>query len=571
MMRSKTYYAIPAVLLLVIGAVIGMTLDSAMSGPDTFRYLQKLQDAFLIINKQYVDEVNPKKEVEAAIDGMLRQLDPHSSYISAEEIKEVQESYEGSFGGVGILFEQSGDTAKVVSVVNDGPSQRAGVMGGDRIVMINDSSAVALPDGGIQDRLKGPIGTKVKMSVLRHGVNKPIDFIITRGRIPLYSVDSAYMVDDKTGFIRIDRFAATTYNEFVDKVKELNSQGMQRLILDLRDDPGGIMESAIRIADEMLKGGKTIVYTKGRVSDMDEVYRSTDGGILESEPIIVLVSPMSASASEILAGALQDQDRALIVGQRTFGKGLVQRQFPLPDGSVLQMTVARYYTPSGRLIQTPYENGNLDAYYKEKFADYQETFNVSEYAEHIPDSLKYKTAKGRVVFGGGGILPDYLIKPDTTSPFWSVVGRGLDFNFIRDYFVDNEYSLRDQWGKSREGFIANYQVSNDTWKDFVSYVATQEAKNRQADSTNQASSGDENASALVKATHAHGKTQYVSTAELEAMKPRVETLLKARLGQQIFGSKVWHPIYNKIDPEVQRALRLWDSAEDLAGLSGEQG
>lgn len=544
MMRSKTYYAIPAFLLLVVGAVIGMQLESTRSGEDTFRHLQKLQDAFLLVNKQYVDDVDPAKAVEGAILGMLEELDPHSSYISAEEIREIQEGYEGSFGGVGILFEQRDDTARVVSVVSDGPSESAGVMAGDRIVEINDSSAIGLPDGGIQKRLKGPIGSTVRMTVARHGVVKPIEFVITRGRIPLYSVDSAYMIDGRTGFIRIDRFAATTYTEFMEALRELQAAGMERLILDLRDNPGGIMESAVRIADEMLSGGKTIVYTKGRISEMDELYRSTNGGSFETQPVIVLVSPMSASASEIVAGALQDQDRGLIVGQRTFGKGLVQRQFPLPDGSVMQMTVARYYTPSGRLIQTHYENGHMDEYYEEKFGNYKESFDVSEYAESIPDSLKYQTAKGRVVFGGGGILPDYMIQPDSASLFWTVIGRGYDFNFTRDQFTKNEYDLREQWGEEREPFIEQYDVSDRAWNDFVAYVTTEEAK--------------------VSADSASGDLKRVTASDLEAMRTRMETLLKARLGQQLFGSRVWHPIYNEIDPEVQEALRLWDNAETLA-------
>lgn len=543
-MRFKTFYAIPAVLLLVIGTVIGMKLESGRSGDDTFRYLQKLQDAFLLVNKQYVDEVDANKAVEGAIVGMLEELDPHSSYISAEEIREIQEGYEGSFGGVGILFEQRDDTARVVSVVSDGPSEAAGVMAGDRIIEIDDSSAIALPDGGIQRRLKGPIGTKVTMTVARHGSDKPIDFVITRGRIPLYSVDSAYMIDDRTGFIRIDRFAATTYAEFMDALRDLRGQGMERLILDLRDNPGGIMESAVRIADEMLSGDKRIVYTKGRVSEMNEMYTSSDGGSFEEQPVIVLVSPMSASASEIVAGALQDHDRALIVGQRTFGKGLVQRQFPLPDGSVLQMTVARYYTPSGRLIQTHYENGHIEEYYKEKFADYKSSFNMSEYGESIPDSLKYKTSKGRVVFGGGGILPDYMIQPDSASLFWTVIGRVYDFNFTRDQFTRNEYELRERWGERREAFIEQYTVSGEMWQNFVSYITEEEAKAEK-------DANDENQKRL-------------TAADLEAMRPRLETLLKARIGQQLFGSKVWHPIYNRIDPEVQEALRLWDNAEDLA-------
>ncbi len=536
----KLSYVLPAVLLLVVGAFVGTKLNTFVPGNDTMKYLQKLEDAFLIINRQYVDEVDASTAVEGAIEGMLEGLDPHSAYISAEEIQEIQEGYEGSFGGVGILFEQRDDTARVISVVPDGPSEAVGVLAGDRIIRIDDSSAVALPNGGIQKRLKGPIGTEVSMTVERHGIARPLTFEITRGRIPLFSIESAYMMSDKTGYIRIDRFAATTYNEFMEALETLKSEGMERLILDLRDNPGGIMESAVRIVDELLTGGKTIVYTRGREADMDETYRSTAGGAFEEQPVIVLVSPLSASASEIVAGALQDHDRALIVGRRTFGKGLVQRQFPLPDGSVLQMTVARYYTPSGRLIQTAYEDGDQAEYYKHKFDGYETTFDPRVYEESIPDSLKYETTHGRMVFGGGGILPDFVTLPDSTSPFWKVVGQGLDFSFARDMFVTQEYSLRQKWGEDREAFIKGFSVNDGMWNDFTAYVAARE---------DSASAG-----------------QALTQSDLRSVEDRLRVLLKARLAQQLFGSRVWHPIYNEVDPEIIDARRHWKDAEALASM-----
>jgi carboxyl-terminal processing protease len=541
-MRIKTAYILPSLFLLVLGTVLGMKLESFVSGTDLESSLRKLQNAFVIIDRQYVDEVDPDQAAEGAIAGMLEALDPHSSYISVDELQEIQESYEGAFGGIGILFEQADDTARIIAVVPDGPSEAVGVMAGDRIVAINDSSAIGLPDGGIQDRLKGPIGTTVKMSVQRYGVSEPVDFTITRGRILLYSVESAYMVDAQTGYIRIDRFAATTYSEFMESLQSLKEQGMQRLVLDLRDNPGGIMDAAVRIADEMLPGGKNIVYTKGRIPEMNEVYESTPGGAFETQPVIVLVSNLSASASEIVAGALQDHDRALIVGRRTFGKGLVQRQFMLTDGSVLQMTVARYFTPSGRLIQTHYEGGNLEDYYREKFTDLQATYDPQEYAEHVPDSLKYETANGRVVFGGGGIFPDFVTPVDADSTFWTVINRSLDFQYTRDYFIRNEHTLREEWGDRRDAFISSYQVSEPMWQQFLTIALGAEAE--------------------TPATEGFQLT----SERLENIKPRLQVLLKARLAQQLYGSRVWQPIFNQIDLEVQEASGLWDEAEALPGL-----
>ena len=361
MKRIKKMYLVPVVVLMA-GIVLGMGIGQVMSSDDTLEQLRKLEDAFIVITQQYVEKVDPADMAEEAITGMLKELDPHSSYISAEQIAEVQESYQGSFGGIGVWFEIIDDTARVTSVINGGPSEKVGILAGDRIVLIDDSSSVGLNSNGIQKRLKGPVGTPVTVGVQRRGLAEPVSFEITRGRIPLYSIDTSYMVDDQTGYIRVGRFAMTTHREFRERMDQLKAQGMERLILDLRDNPGGIKSTAVGIADELVGAGKTLVYTQGRLARENERDASTAGGQFEEQPVIVLVNRYSASGSEIVAGALQDHDRALIVGERTFGKALVQRQFPLRDGSVLQMTVSRYYTPSGRLIQTPYEQGDYEDY-----------------------------------------------------------------------------------------------------------------------------------------------------------------------------------------------------------------
>ncbi|MEX1056064.1 MAG: S41 family peptidase, partial [Rhodothermales bacterium] len=478
-LRSKNFYILPGVALLIAGALLGMKLQATVMSDDTFSNLRKLEDAFVIINQKYVEEVNADRMAEKAIDGMLKNLDPHSTYISADEAKEVQEGYQGSFGGIGIWFEiprndddYSDDTVRVVSTISDGPSEKAGIMAGDRIVRINSDPAIGLSNNDVTGKLKGAIGTAVDVTVKRRGAREALEFTLTRDRIPLFTVDTSYMLDDGTGYIRISRFSMETYKEFMQHMDSLQTQGMKRLVLDLRSNPGGIMEAAIQIVDEILPGSDMIVYTKGRNAEATASYRARRKGKFESEPVIVLVNEYSASASEIVAGALQDHDRALIVGQRTFGKGLVQNQFPLPDGSFLQMTVARYYTPSGRLIQTSYDDGDQKEYYENKFKTYDSaTFNPSEYIESIPDSLHYKTQHGRDVFGGGGILPDYIVKPDTTPVVRAVLGNGLDVRFVRQWFIEHEGGLRDTWADRQDEFALDYEFDNAVWTEFWAFAA----------------------------------------------------------------------------------------------------
>jgi len=365
MTRLNKYHILPALALLLFGAILGVQFDSRLSADDALNQFEKLKQAFAIINGKYVERVDSKAMVEEGVKGMLKSLDPHSSYIPPEQVRDTRDRYQGSFGGIGIRFEP-GDTARVVAPIAGGPSEKVGIMAGDRIVEIEDSTAIGLSGDQIQDRLKGKIGTEVTLTIFRPLADKRLTFTISRDEIPLYSIRSSYMVDDKTGYIEITRFAMSTHKEFMEKVTTLKKQGMERLVLDLRNNPGGVMQSAVKIADEMLGADMTLVRTKGRSAEMNTRYKGHDGGTLENQPITVLINRQSASASEILAGALQDHDRALLVGRRTFGKALVQKQFELNDGSLMQMTVGRYYTPVGRLIQTPYEKGKMQQYYEEK-------------------------------------------------------------------------------------------------------------------------------------------------------------------------------------------------------------
>lgn len=528
--------------------MLGMKLESSLSGADTFDQLRKLKDAFVIINQQYVDDVSTKELAEDGIRGMLEALDPHSTYISREELAEIQESYQGSFGGVGIWFEVLRDTARIISTVSEGPSEAAGALAGDRIVAINDSSAIGMTADQVRERLKGPVGTRVEMTVQRAATGREHRLDITRDEIPLYTVDASYMVDDETGYVRINRFAMTTYDEFMEALQDLKSQGMHRLILDLRSNPGGIMEAAVRMIDEMLGGDQMIVYTSGRDPAAAARFRSRHGGQFTDEPIIVLVNEYSASASEIVAGALQDHDRALVVGQRTFGKGLVQNQFPLPDGSVLQMTVARYYTPSGRLIQTPYEDGDQSEYLERKFGDYDAaTFDPSTYADTVPDSLKFETANGRLVFGGGGILPDVVVPRDSAGVMRVVAGSGFDAAFAREWFADNEQQLRGAWTDKRVEFLQDFSVSASMWEEFVDFM------------------GENGVTVTQDEEEVSLRDGVISASELQQYRPQLETYLKGRIAQELFGSRAWFDVYKDVDPELQAALELWDRAMLLAG------
>lgn len=551
MKRLSKYHILPAVALILFGAVLGVQLESYISDDDALEQFEKIKRAFVLINGRYVEQVDAGEVAEEGVKGMLNGLDPHSSYISAEDARDVQDRYEGSFGGVGILFEVVDDTARVISAVADGPSEQVGVMAGDRIVAIEGTSAVGpsmdLTANDIQDRLKGKIGTEVSMTVYRPVSDKRITFTITRDEIPLNSINSAYMIDDQTGYIKIDRFAMTTHDEFLEELGTLRDQGMDRLLLDLRSNPGGVMKSAVQIADELLGGGMTIVKTKGRSSDMDYQHRASSGDALEQEPVIVLVNRQSASASEIISGALQDHDRALLVGERTFGKALVQKQFELNDGSLMQMTVGRYYTPVGRLIQTPYEDGNIQSYSENKFANYQKSlFNVSEYKDSIPDSLTYQTDHGRTVFGGGGILPDYIVQPDTSSFDYFVRSSGIDFAFATNWFSEHENELRGSWQDREEAFRDSYEVSEDVLSEFWEFAE------------------EEGVTLTDDAEQVNPKEQIYPESAARESRDFVASRIKGFLAQRLYGSGTARRILNETDPYVREALSLWPSSQELA-------
>lgn len=552
-MTRPTYRSVfIALVFTLLGTLLGTQLHAALSPDDAVEQFKKMKEAFLLISGKYVHQVRAKRIAEGGVTGMLDRLDPHSSYIPPEEVTRQQDRMRGTFGGVGIRYDILNDTARVVSPIEGGPSEEAGIMTGDRIVEIADSTAIGLSEQGIRNRLTGRKGTDVTFTVYRPLSGERLTFTITRGEIPLYSIHSSYMVDDRTGYLEIGRFAKSTPDEFVRSVNDLKQKGMERLVIDLRGNTGGALQSAVAVADEMLgTPGQTIVSMKGRTARARQTWRTQAGGILANAPVTLLVDGNTASASEILAGALQDHDRALLVGRRTFGKGLVQEPFSLTDGSILNLTVGAYYTPVGRFIQTPYEEGKQNAYYQKKIANRRDAiYHVREYRERIPDSLTYRTEHGRTVFGGGGILPDYVVQPDTASLSGFLQRRELDriFAFFAgEWFSQHAQELRNSWQHRSDAFLSSYHVPEAAVDAFWTYAENKEVLtlSRTADA-------------------AHPGRQLYPKAEAESSSEVVKTHIKGQLANVLFGTGHGQPALNRVDPTVQKALSLWPSSRKLA-------
>lgn len=415
------------------------------------------------LDMNYVDSVNSEELVANAIKNMLQELDPHSVYIPSEELKKMNEPLEGNFEGVGIQFNILKDTIVVVSPIAGGPSEALGIMAMDKIIKIEEETVagIGVTNSMVVERLRGKKGTIVNVSIQRRGVDELLEFAIERAKIPIYSVEASYMSTDKTGYIKVNRFAATTADEFRKALSELKASGMENLILDLQGNGGGYLRAAVEIADELLADNKLLVYTEGRNQPRQDLNASRTGGF-EDGKLIVLVDEGSASASEIVAGAIQDWDRGIIIGRRTFGKGLVQKPYMLPDGSAVRLTVSRYYTPSGRCIQKPYEEG-LEAYYKERFNRYTSGEMFSMDSIDFPDSLKFETSKKRTVYGGGGIMPDVFVPLDTNSAsgyFSQMVRKGVINNYALDIVDKKRKSLLKSY-PSVEAFKEGFMIDED--------------------------------------------------------------------------------------------------------------
>ncbi|MFA8450552.1 MAG: S41 family peptidase [Bacteroidales bacterium] len=526
--KIPAYLPVVFAVLLAVGIYIGTKLNSTKSSNVVYSIGndkgQKLNQVLNYISNDYVDTVNNNQLVDKAINSMLEDLDPHSQYITREEFDDMNDPLEGNFDGIGIAFRIEKDTIMVINTIPGGPSEKVGLLAGDRIVKVNDSTIVGkkLNNQGAFKLLKGPRGTEVDVSILRKGVPQLIDFNIVRDVIPTYSLDIAYMVNDSIGYIKLNKFSATTYREADKALRRLKSEGMTKLILDLRGNSGGYLQAAVQLADEFLKDKELIVYTKGKNRQKREA-RATSKGRFQSQEMVVLIDEGSASASEIIAGAIQDNDRGTIIGRRSFGKGLVQEQIALPDGSAIRLTVARYYTPTGRSIQKPYDKGK-EEYYKEAYERYFKGETIHEDSIHFNDSLKFTTPKGKTVYGGGGIMPDIYIPlvGDSTLKYFNILAnKGLIFRFAFEYTDTHRAELNKY--KDADDFIAHFMVSDKIFNDLIDFAKKKGVK---------------------------GNKQ-----EIQKSKKKIKVLLKAFIGRNVFDEKAFYPLYNQIDTTFKKAVQ----------------
>ena len=529
--KSNPYIPIWFALILTGGILLGIFLGSRTGifslVPST---KDKLKEVIGYVEDNYVDTISRKVLEEKAITGLLEKLDPHSVYISAEEFHDANDPLLGSFEGIGVQFRIENDTVTVINPVSGGPSEKLGIRAGDRIVKVDGKNiaGIKISTNDVMRKLKGPKGTKVQVAIFRRGAGGLVDFTITRDVIPTYSMDIAYIPEPGIGYIRLNNFSATTHDEVHNAIETLQREGMKQLIVDLRGNGGGYLKAAIDVADEFLGSGELIVYTEGMHHER-EVSKATSDGLFEKGDLIILVDEGTASAAEIVSGAIQDHDRGLIIGRRSFGKGLVQEQLDFKDGSALRLTVARYYTPTGRCIQKSYKDG-LEMYN----SDYYHRFMNGE-LEHpdsikFPDSLKYKTPKGRTVYGGGGIMPDIFIplEKDSALAYYNLcINKGLVYQFAFDYTDRNRPRMTHF--KNVDQFDHGFVITEIIYSDFIQYADKKGVKHTGKDLTK--------------------SDRYV------------KTMLKAYIGRNLLDNNGFFPILNTIDPGFLKAVEMLRKGE----------
>lgn len=495
--------------------------------------IRKLQVAEMAITNLYVDSVDENKLVEDAIRGMIEKLDPHSAYSTAKETKAMNEPLQGSFEGIGVQFNMVEDTLLVIQPTLNGPSEKVGILAGDRIISVNDTAiaGVKMSKEDIMKRLRGKKGSKVRLGVVRRGIGDVLSFTVTRDKIPVHTLDAAYMIKPGVGYIRIGSFGATTYEEFMEALQKLRNQGaLESLVLDLQDNGGGYLQAAAQIANEFLQKDDIIVYTEGRSVPRQDFRATGDGHLRTGCRIVVLVNEYSASAAEIVTGALQDQDRGQVVGRRTFGKGLVQRPIEFPDGSMIRLTVAHYFTPSGRCIQKPYVKGEKRDYEEDIEKRFKHGELYSQDSIHFSDSLRYETLRlHRTVYGGGGIMPDFFVPLDTTQYTLfhrQLAAKGVIINTSLKYIDKNRRQLSKQYA-SFEDFRAGFNVPQEVVDDVVAEAEKQNVKPK----------NDE---------------------ELQQTLPMLRTQLKALIARDLWDMNEYFAIINEQNHIVQRALQILD-------------
>jgi len=525
------------VLLVLTGS---MTVRSQLTSPEAIK-LALVMDK---VSRYYVDSIDNEKVVEDAIEHMLHELDPHSSYLSKEELAELNEQLEGEFEGIGVSFNILDDTIYIIRAISGGPSERVGIMAGDRIVEVEGETVAGtgITTSDVQKLLKGPKGTRVDVGVKRRGVERMLGFTITRDKIPVYSLDAHYMVDDKIGYLKLARFSHTTVDEFNNAIGELKEQGMEDLILDLSGNGGGWLPVAVDLADHFLSGNKEIVSTEGN-NVPSRKYRARRTGLFEEGNLVIMIDGNSASASEIVSGAVQDWDRGIIVGRRSFGKGLVQQPFPLGDGSLIRLTVARYYTPTGRLIQKPYEDG-----FEEYSMDMINRYNNGELSSKdsivFPESQRFQTLQlRRTVYGGGGIMPDYFVPVDTSSYtdyYRDLIGRGIFNRFILQYVDEHREDLLSEYGDFT-AFNENYMPGETVLKELTSFAGQEDLP--------------------------------FEEEQWEISRDRIALLMKSYVARDLWSMSRFYEVYNTSSEVFQKAVEiLRDPAllsQKLAKTEGE--
>jgi len=524
----KSFSAVAVILIFVSSASAQFFNENSL----------KLIRALDYINAMYVDTVNQKQLVEAAIRGMLEELDPHSTYMTTEQVKELNESMQGNFEGIGVSFNILNDTIFIVNVIPGGPSQKVGVQPGDKIIRIDGKNVAGqkITNKEVMSKLRGNKGTRVTISVLRRGVNELLDFTIVRDKIPLNSVDAAYMITNETGYIKLDRFSQTTGSEFQRALSNLLAQKAKNLIIDLTDNGGGVLDEAVMLADHFLEKDRLIVYTKGAHTPRQE-YRATAAGLFEKGKVIVLINENSASASEIFAGAIQDWDRGVIVGRRSFGKGLVQRPVIFPDGSMIRLTIAHYYTPTGRDIQKPYKKGETEEYEKDILNRYKSGELTSKDSIHFSDSLRYFTlVNKRTVYGGGGIMPDVFVPLDTTkvTKLYRDAFRTGSFNrFVLNYVDVNRKNITTQYPSFAE-YKQNF-TADSLYPQLIDFLRKEKIE--------------------------------IQDQDIENSKTTLCRLIKAFIARDIWDSNEFYQIYNEDDPIIREALKVLNQYDSILNSS----
>lgn len=528
-MNKKTSLYIP--LIIAVSVTAGVLIGNLLNRNSQYSFggmypaaTNKISTVLNLIANGYVDSVNTNSIIEQTIPEMLKNLDPHTTYIPAKNMVKVQEEMTGNFSGIGVQFSVMEDTVRVIEVIAGGPSSKIGLMPGDRIVRVNDSiiAGINVKNATVLSLLKGKKNTKVIVGIVRKDYAEELEFEITRGEIPLYSVDVSYMIDEETGFVKISRFGNKTYNEFMDRMALLDDYGAKKIIIDLRQNTGGSLSAVLQMVDEFLEKGEPILYTEG-INQPRKTYDASRKNSWKNMKVFVLIDEFSASASEIFAGAMQDNDRGIVIGRRSFGKGLVQEQIPLMDGSALRLTVARFYTPSGRCIQSSYEEGN-EEYYNHIYERFQNMEQLSADSIHFIDSLKYETKGGRIVYGGGGIMPDFFVPVDTTGNseyFTKIFRKGLIYSFAYSYADDHRDELSTL--ADAEEFDS-YLDEKDALSEFVKYASEK---------------------GIAK-----------DTKGLKVSGTIINTQLKAYIARNIMGEEGFYPIIKKIDKTLLRAIEI---------------